>query len=156
MSFFFFVTLLAGFGLAQASLLSRVGLFGATPDFFSALTVIAAVLLAPWQAVCAGLLAGIFKDSFDVLPFGLNTLLLPLLALAFSRLNRKLSLGNELLCSILGGAGVFACTLAGGMALVFYGRQVPSGALAARGLVAAVLTGLVIFPLFRSIKSAHR
>jgi rod shape-determining protein MreD len=156
MSFFFFSVLLAVLGLAQVSFASRVGLFGVTPDLFSALTVIAAVLLSPWQAVSAGLLAGLFKDSFDVHAFGMNTILLPLLALAFSRLNRRLSLDNELLCAILGGAAVFACTLVGGMVLVFSGRPVPSGALASRGLLAAVLTGLVIFPLFRSIKSAHR
>ena len=153
MSFFFFSVLLAVLGLAQVSFASRVGLFGV---LFSALTVIGAVLLPPWQAVAAGLLAGLFKDSFDVHAFGMNTIILPLLALAFSRLNRRLSLDNELLCAILGGAAVFACTLVGGMVLVFSGRPVPSGALASRGLLAAVLTGLVIFPLFRSIKSAHR
>jgi len=152
MRFLVFILLIAGLGLAQVSLASRVGFFGVIPDYFTALTVISAVSLNPWQAAFSGLLAGIFKDSFDVLPFGMNTFLLPLLAFSFSKLNRKLSLENSLLCAILGGIGVFVYTLCAGFVLVYSGKPVPSGALAGAGLLSALLTGLVIYPMSRFIK----
>jgi rod shape-determining protein MreD len=151
-----FLSLTAAAGLVQVAFLSQLRLFGAGPDLFLAMTVIAAVNLEARQALVIGLLNGLLKDVFDAGPFGVNAFIFPLIALLFSKLNRTLSLDTHLSCSLITAAAVIISGFAAWIILSFSQTVVPGGAFLRAMFLEAVLTALVIPPLFTMARSALR
>lgn len=152
MLFFFLLTLAAG--LIQVAFLNQARLFGAGPDLFLALTVIAAVNLNAGQAAACGLFNGMLKDMFDPAPFGINAAVFALAALAVARLNRTLRLDNAFSCSLFAGAAVIAAGCASWFLLLFFQPGVPGPAFLRVIFLEALLTAVTVPVLIRAVNFA--
>jgi len=81
MSIYLVIPLLAAAGLAQATLVARVAIWGVFPDLPLLLVVSWGLLRGSRQGLLWGFVAGIFVDVFSGAPFGAATL--PLMAVGF-------------------------------------------------------------------------
>ncbi|MGE5308462.1 MAG: rod shape-determining protein MreD [Deltaproteobacteria bacterium] len=149
-----FAVLIALAGLAQVTLLSDVRVFGAGPDLFLALCVIAAVSLDPRRALLTGLFGGVLKDLFDPGPFAVNCIVFPLMTLLISRLNRTLPLESRLSCSIVTAISVLAVNITAWIMLAFAQVTLAQGALLRIMFLESLLTALASAALFTFVKPA--
>lgn len=141
-------------GACQVAFFDQVRCFGAGPDFFLAMTVIAAVHLDTGAAVAIGILSGLFKDIFCAVPLGVNAAILPFLAITVSRLNRTLSLENRLACALISGVAVVAADCAAWIILSYSQLSVPHGAFLRAIFFEALLTAAVT-PLLFAVSRLH-
>jgi len=96
---FLFIILI--FALLQTTVLDYVKIFGVKPDLFLISVVLAGIYCEIRWALFISLFSGILKDILGINTFGINTLLLPLLCFLVLQLNKKLSIENYFLCSIV-------------------------------------------------------
>lgn len=149
-----FLLLTAAAGLVQVSFLDRIQFFGAKPDLFLALTVIAAVTLNPPRAFWIGLFGGLLKDVLDSGPFAINVIMFPLMAFIISRLNRTLSLENRLSCSIITALAVIILNIGAWIALAYSQVSVPHGVFLRIMFLEALITALASAALFVFTRSS--
>lgn len=147
---FLFIILI--FALFQTTVLDYVKIFGVKPDLFLISVVLAGIYFEWRWALFISLFSGILKDTFGINTFGINTLLFPLLCFLIIQLNKKLSIDNFFLCSIV----TFIVTLLyGALARVismYLNNFLPYPVFLRISFLEALYTSLVFPLIFRVIK----
>ncbi len=147
-----FIFLLLFFTLLQVGLLQNLRVFGVKPELLLICVVVVSLYFDVEYALIFSLLVGIFKDTFSIYGFGVNTFLLPVLSFLLMKLSRKVALDNTpVLC-----AGVFLVTIFYDIIIRiisgYLGAGIPFWAFLRISLLESLYTAL-IFPLaFRLIK----
>lgn len=144
---YFFLLILAA--VLEPAVFQRVRLFGAGPDLFLIIIVLASVHLDLKWALAVAVSAGMLKDACGFLPFGVSTFAYPLVSYLIFRLNRMFSLQNEVFCACFTAASCLACAFVYRFYAGIIELAVPLGPFARISFLQALYTGLV-FPVFVS------
>jgi rod shape-determining protein MreD len=95
------------FALFQTTILDYLKIFGVKPNLFLISIVLAGIYFEWRWALFISLFSGILGDILGINRFGINTLIFALLCFLVIQLNKKLSLDNYFLSSIV----TFICAL---------------------------------------------
>lgn len=140
--FFIFVCIL---GLLQFTFLNEVAIFGLKPDLLLIFVVIVTLFLDFKWAITLSLFAGLFKDVFISLSFGLNSALFLLWSFLIWKISHQLSLHNTYLRLTL----VFILSIfhntAVGLLSVYLSAPIPMGIFLRIAFIGSLYTAL-IFP----------
>lgn len=147
-----FLLIILIFALLQTTMLDYVKIFGVKPDLFLISIVLAGIYFEARWALFISLFSGILEDILGINTFGINTLLFPLMCFLVIQLNKKLSIDNYFLCSIV----TFICTLlyAAGTRLIFLylNNFIPLSVFLRIAFFEALYTSLIFSLIFRTIK----
>lgn len=99
--FFIFLLIIIIAVLLEITVLDYFKILNVKPDIILIITVIAVLYLKSGWGIVLCVFAGIFKDSFSINTFGINTLLLTLWGFLILKLDKKITIDNNLIRAIL-------------------------------------------------------
>lgn len=152
---FVFLVIVLLLGLLQVTILDWIKLFNLKPDLLLISVVIAALFFNLRWALFFSLFAGIFKDAFATLPFGINTFLFVLWALCIVRLSRQISLEENLLRLVLIFVIALLQNIITGLALVYSGNFIALGIFLRIVLLGSLYTAVAFALVSRIIKPVY-
>ena len=140
------------FALLQTTMLDYVKIFGVKPDLLLIGIVLAGIYFEVRWALFISLFSGILKDFLGINTFGINTLLFPLICFLVIQLNKKLSIDNYFLGSIV----TFICTLlyaaATRLIFLYLNNSISLSVFLRIAFFEALYTSLIFSLIFRTIK----
>jgi rod shape-determining protein MreD len=140
------------FALFQTTMLDYVKIFGVKPDLFLISVVLAGIYFESRWALFISLSSGILKDTFGINTFGINTLLLPLLCLLIIQLNKKLSIDNNFLSSIVTFIVAMLYAALARLVFLYLDNFIPYSVFLRISFLEALYTSLIFSLIFRAVK----
>jgi len=123
----FFALIILMTAILQITLVDSFKIFSVKPDLILLMAVIASFYFEFKETVTLSIFAGVLKDILGVGFFGINTLLFPLWSFLINKLNRQISIDNNILRIII----IFVITwfhnAISGSLLVYTGSIIPLG-----------------------------
>ncbi len=134
---------------AQATILSRINLFGVKPDFFLVTVALAAIFFPTREALIFALCCGCLKDILGIQSFGIHTVFFVFWTLVIRQLVKRFSFENAFFAS-----GLFFLILAvngivARFALASAGIDVALGISVRIIILSACLSTVVFYYLFQ-------
>ncbi|OQB09982.1 MAG: rod shape-determining protein MreD [Candidatus Omnitrophica bacterium ADurb.Bin205] len=133
------------FAFLQITILEHFKFFGVKPDLIMVAVFTGAVYLRPKPALAVGLFAGIFKDTFSLYLFGVNTVLFPIWVLLIAKLIRRVSIEDNLSRTLLITAVALLNNLIIGLTLVYTGVSLSLGIFTRILVFSSVYTALCFY-----------
>jgi len=147
-----FLLIILIFALFQTTVLDYVKIFGVKPDLFLISIVLAGIYFEWRWALFISLFSGILEDILGINTFGINSILFPLLCFLVIQLNKKLSIDNYFLCSIV----TFICALLYAaltrLISLYLNNSIPHSVFLRIAFFEALYTSLIFSLIFRVIK----
>lgn len=140
------VVLIYIFSLLQVTVLNNFKFFGIKPDLLFVIIVILSVFLEWRRVLFFSLFAGILKDMFFVEPFGINTILFPLMSYLVHKVSRKISVEDIYALMVVVFISVFLNNSIARIISVFSVKFIPFG-IFTRGIFIESLYSAIISPL---------
>lgn len=140
------ILLIYFFSLLQATILNNFRFFGIKPDLLLVVIVILSVFLEWRWVLFYSLFAGILKDAFCFEPFGVNTVLFPLISYLVYKVSRKISVEDIYALMVVVFAAVILNNSIIRVIFVFSAKIIPSG-IFTRGIFIESLYSAVLSPL---------
>ena len=150
----FFFTAIIVSGLLQVTILNYFRIFTIKPDLLLIFVVIAGLTFELRWVLIFSLFAGIFKDVFCA-AFGINTALFFLWGLLIWRLNREISIENNLLRALLVFIAAFIHNIASGLILISSGNILFYGVFLRIVTLQPIYTAAVLPLAFKSVKFVY-
>jgi len=142
----FFLILVILLALFQVTLLDYFKIFKVKPDLLLIGVVIASLIFDLRWSFILSILLGIFKDTFLVTTFGINTLLFPLCSFLIVKLSKEITIDDNLMrLALVFIVSIVHNTLTG-LILIYLGNFIPLGIFLRTVFLSAVYT-TAIFPL---------
>ncbi|MFH1441163.1 MAG: rod shape-determining protein MreD [Candidatus Omnitrophota bacterium] len=136
------------FALLEATLLNNFKFFGIKPDLLLVIIVILSVFWEWRWVLFFSLFAGILKDTFCFEPFGLNTILFPLISYLVYKVSRKISVEDIYALMVITFIAVFLNNIISRIIFAFSGKIIPFGifmrVIFIESLYSAVISPLVV------------
>ncbi len=149
--FLFFLIIIIS-GLLQVTILNYFKIFNIKPDLFLICAVIASLTFELKWALTFSLFAGLLKDVFAIYSFGINSALFILWSFLIIRLNREISLENNVLRAGLVFIVAFLQSVISGLIYIYSGSFVPLGIVLRIIILQSIYTALVLPIAFKFIK----
>jgi rod shape-determining protein MreD len=152
----FFLFVIVILGILQVTLLDYFRVFGIRPDLLLICVVVASLVFEFKWAFILSIFAGIFKDACGVSTFGINTLLFPIWCLLIARLNREITLDNNLIHMGLVFIVTILHNIVSGMISVYSGNVIPLGIFLRIVIIESIYTALVLPLIFKIVYLLQR
>ncbi len=138
--------------LAVLALGALQSAFSRLPDFLLICAVIVTLTLPARTAIALCIFAGLLKDSFGANPFGINTVLFTLWCFLILRLNRKITIDNNFMRTLLMFIIAFTQSTINGIILLYLGMTMPPGIFLRIVLVDSLYSMAVFIPVWELAK----
>ncbi len=136
-------------GILQVTVMDYFKIFGTGPDLLLIAVVIAGLIFDFRLALFCGLLAGVFKDSFGLNTFGINTLIFALWSFLIAQVSRRLSINTNFRRMALIFIVALIHNLLNGLSLAFSGKSIPLGIFLRILFISSIYTALALPAVFR-------
>ena len=133
------------FAFLQITILEHFKFFGVKPDLILVAVFTGAVYLRLKPVLAVGLVAGIFKDTFSLYLFGVNTVLFPIWVLLIAKLIRRVSIEDNLSRTLLILVIALLNNLIIGLTLVYTGVSLSLGIFTRILIFSSVYTALCFY-----------
>lgn len=150
---FFLAIFLAG--LLQVTILDYFRIFTIKPSLFLIFVVLASLTFELKWALIFSLFSGIYKDIFAISAFGINTAFFLLWSFLIVRLNREISIENNVLRCGLVLIVTFIHGISIGLIYVYSGNYVPMGIFLRIITLQAIYTALIAPIVFKLMKPLY-
>jgi len=150
----FFLWIAAICCLSQVTALNHFKVLGIKPDLIFICVVAASLFFEFKQALVISVLAGLFKDIFGVIPFGINTLFFCVWCILIMLVDKEISIEDNYIFALLIFIAVLINDIVMWIVSFYLGNIISLGMFLRITILEALYTALVSPLIFRSAEPA--
>lgn len=138
--------------ILQSTVLDYIKIFNVKPDLVLATVIIVGVSADLKWVMVFSYLAGFLKDILGTSPFGLNTLVFPLLGFLSFKLSKKIAIETEYMKAATVFMAVILENLIAFLWLIFTGLDISLGIFSRFTIISSIYTVLILILIFKIIR----